>query len=74
MVAGVAFMATLWKESALWLKDGFNFLPQRGGGEAAGGGDFVVWGPSAGIYLPPYAANLQNLEIPISDMDEFCLM
>ena len=51
-------------ELALWLKDGFNFLPHRGG-RPPGGGDFVVWGPSTGIYLPHYAANLQNLEIPI---------
>ena len=38
MVAGVAFMATLWKESALWLKDGFNFLPHRVGAFNVGWG------------------------------------
>ena len=46
----------------------------QGGGLQRGVGDFVVWGPSTGIYLPHYdGANLQNLEIPISDLDKFCL-
>ena len=34
-----------------------------------GGCDFVVWGPSTGIYWPHYPANLQNLEIPISSLN-----